>query len=111
MQTHPELMRMHYSEPDFEEDKLVRSNANYRGLWASVLLQAIRDIDSNEENERQPAITYINSNSQCSGSFEWVCEMLDLDTERIRMMALSRAGRRQLLGRNIGNTKPRTTDH
>lgn len=111
MQIHPELMRMHYSEPDFEEDKLARENAAYRGLWASVLLQAIRDMDSAEKEERRPALHYLYDNSEDPGSFNWVCTMLDLDTERIRSMTLSRDGRRKLVGRNIGNTKPRTTNH
>lgn len=103
-------MHAYTPEPNYEEDRLVRANANYRGLWASVLLQAIRDVDSSERCDREPALTYINDSSAETGSFLWVCEMLDLDPDRIRMMSISREGRRQLLGRNVGNTRPRTTN-
>ena len=93
---------------DEDEDKLARANANYRGLWASVLLQAVRDLDSKEDTERQPAIAYVSDSELTPGSFNWICESLELDTERVRLMTFTRSGRRKLLGRNIGNTKQRT---
>lgn len=97
--------------PEYDNDEILRANGDYRALWASVILQAVRDIDGSSLVERRIALNYINDTRTGPGSFEWICAMLDLDTDRIRTMTLSREGRRRLVGGNQGNRKPRTTDH
>lgn len=92
---------MYQTQHDFEEDKILRANTSYRALWASVLLQAIRDVDNKEE--RYEALDYLHSFSEKERSFNWICDMLDLDTERIRTLTLTHTGRRKLLGGNVGN--------
>lgn len=71
-----------------------------RQLWASVISQAICEIDLRSDKAlRAEAVRWINSNSTHERSFVWICQMLDLDHQRIRMMCLTRQGRKQLTGR------------
>lgn len=91
--------------PEYDNDQILREQAEYRALWASVILQAVRDMDGSSLTERRIALNYINDTRTGPGSFEWICAMLDLDTNRIRTMTLSRDGRRRLVGANQGNRK------
>ncbi len=71
-----------------------------RQLWASVISQAICDIDLRGDRVvRAQAARWINSDSQEAGSLRWICDMLDLDAEKIRMRCMSRSGRKSLTGK------------
>jgi hypothetical protein len=71
-----------------------------RQLWASVISQAICDIDvRGDRSSRVDALRWIGSNKTHPQSFIWICDMLDLDEDRIRMMVMTRAGRKQLTGK------------
>ena len=76
------------------------NDESIRQLWASVISQAICDIDvRGDRQSRVDAIRWINSEQSAPQSFVWVCDMLDLDSGKIRMMAMSRQGRKQLTGK------------
>ena len=64
-------------------------------LWSAVVYQAVRDIDSH--NERRPAINWVFSDNTGVGSMRWICDMLDLDYERLLLLASSRTGRKRIL--------------
>lgn len=73
--------------------------ASYTALWAAVLVQSVRDMDSSEGKglEELRAKRYIFDDRKGVGSFWWICEMLDLDYNRLQVMCLSREGRKRLL--------------
>lgn len=48
---------------------------------------------------RAQAARWINSDSQEAGSLRWICDMLDLDAEKIRMRCISRSGRKAMTGK------------
>ena len=52
--------------------------ANKR-LWASVLVQAIKDVQGNYLRYREEAFKWLQSESMEVGSFLWVCSVLELD--------------------------------
>lgn len=71
-----------------------------RQLWASVISQAICDVDLRGDRVvRAQAMRWLNSDAQNEGSLRWICDMLDLDADRIRMMCMSRTGRKSLTGK------------
>jgi hypothetical protein len=104
---------MYQVHPDygFDNEHLLKTDSNYRSLWASVILQAIRDIDTCENSDRDLALDYILDDREYIGSFTWICDVLNLDSTAIRQRALTREGRTMLVGRNQGNRKPRALDH
>ena len=104
---------MKYFRPDSdnEYDSLKRENAEYQMLWASVLLQAVRDFDSRYLGEREQALNYVYSKKDHVGSFSWVCDALGLETDRIRQMCVTRDGRKRLIGNNVGNRRTNHDDH
>ena len=63
-------------------------------LWLSVLLQAFRDLESprNFENRggrvRKAAIQWFNSNKVGTGSFLWICRMLNLNSDYLKRASL-----------------------
>jgi len=76
------------------------NDESIRQLWASVISQAICDIDvRGDRQSRTDAIRWINSEKGTPQSFIWICDMLDLDAGKIRMLAISRQGRKQLTGK------------
>lgn len=68
-----------------------------RALWASVLLQAIKDMDIASEAEAARFWMYRDP-SNGVGSFSWICSILDLDEARLSLFCTTRAGRWRLLG-------------
>jgi len=65
-----------------------------RQLWASVISQAICDVDLRGDRVvRAQAVRWLNSDAQNEGSLRWICDMLDLDADRIRMRCMSRTGK------------------
>ena len=64
-------------------------------LWSAVIYLAIKDMDT--YNERRPAINWVFSDDTGVGSMRWICDMLDLDYERLLHLATSRTGRKRIL--------------
>ena len=91
----------------------------YRRVWCAVILQSIVDIDIQAKTKytrlratkkgretidfkimtllSNEAIEYIESPSKRVFGFEWVCDMCDLDRDRIRELSRTRHGRKMLL--------------
>ena len=77
-----------------------------RGLWASVIVQAIKDMDSRILCDGRVAKNWMYAARHNNvGSFEWICEMLGLDADRIRTICLTRDGRKRLKNNNEGNRR------
>ena len=68
---------------------------NYRALWASVILTALRDIQRNEG--KISALNWIFSNEHGKGSMRWVCDVCNFDYDKLQHLAMSREGRRRIL--------------
>jgi hypothetical protein len=66
-------------------------------IWAHVLLNALRDC--NKVSYCVSAKAWIFSRRTGVGSLRWICDHLDLDYDEIQMLAMTREGRAQLLGR------------
>ena len=74
---------------------LVADDQPYRALWAAVVYQAIADL--NRIGYARRAKEWIYSDQQGVGSMRWVCDMIDLDYDRLQFLSMSREGRRQIL--------------
>lgn len=76
--------------------ELVNHPANYRSVWASVVLQAIADMDNALEG---PAARHyiLSDSSDGVGSLDWCCSNLDLDSNLLRVMCSTREGRKSIL--------------
>lgn len=69
----------------------------YRDLWAGVLRQAIKDLDV--ESEALSAKRWMYKYTiKGVGSYHWVCNMLDIDENKLAIACLTREGRRKVLG-------------
>lgn len=71
----------------------------YTALWASVMVQGIMDMDSHVNSDRDSARRWYWEDAGEIGSFSWICEMLDLNFERLQFACMSREGRANLLRR------------
>jgi hypothetical protein len=89
---------MKYLQP---EPHLEQMGTPCTALWASVLVQAIGDMDSRVRSDAKAARDWVFDDSIGIGSFRWICEMLDLDYDRLQFACLSRHSRRTLLGREL----------
>lgn len=69
--------------------------APYRRLWAAVVYQAIRDMES--FSERRLAMDWIHSKSTKPQSMRWICDMLDLDYYKLLSLSMTREGRSRIL--------------
>jgi len=74
-----------------------------RRLWASVILQAIADMDCNANSNgkvaafiRRSARDWINSDSDEIASCKWICEVLDIDHTRLMFKCATREGRKEI---------------
>jgi len=64
-----------------------------RRLLASMLIEAMRDyVGKMDTEDKQEARSWIASRSQEPFGYEWVCDMLDLDADRIRLLLEQRGG-------------------
>ena len=72
----------------------------WTALWASVMVQGIIDMDSSDKHERKRAYDWFWADEMQPGAFLWICEMLDLDANRLQFMCMSREGRARLLARS-----------
>ena len=58
----------------------------YKAVWLAVLQQAIADLVSeagDSEIPRRTATRWFKSNADHVGSFKWVCNVVNLDTEAV----------------------------
>jgi hypothetical protein len=92
---------MNYSMFDSEIEKSY-SACPYKRLWASVLIQAIKDIDTREGGAQAIKTRYEakrwffqKGNEEFSPS--WICDILDLDINRLLNKCCTQEGRENLL--------------
>jgi hypothetical protein len=76
-----------------------RNDEGYIALWATVIYQAINDIDSH--TERRPAIDWVFSDRTDVGSMRWICDMLDLDYGKLLNLSMTREGRSKILKKEV----------
>jgi hypothetical protein len=86
-----------------ESDKL--DDAGCRRLWAAVMYEAVRGVDRGEA----PAINWVYSRRTGVGSMRWICDMLDLDYNKLSILCTTRDGRSVILRRaESGKRSPRS---
>ena len=79
-----------------------------RRLLASMLIEAMRDyVGKIDTEDKQEARRWIASRSQAPFGYEWVCDMLDLDADRIRLLLEQRGGH---VYRSLFNRKKMAAD-
>ena len=76
-----------------------RNDEGYRALWSTVLYQAIHDIDSH--TNRRPAIAWIFGPREDLGSMRWICDMLDLDYDKLISLSMTLEGRAKILKKEV----------
>ena len=86
---------------------------NYRALWSAVLLTALNDTklrdvaykkkSDNPKELRSWARAWINYPGEEQGTFNWICEMLDVSSEALRTFALEPSTRSC---DNLANLRP-----
>ena len=69
----------------------------WTALWTSVLITAIEDMDSRNVETAALARCWLWDERTGVGSFLWICEMLDLDVQRLQIACRSEESRRALL--------------
>lgn len=74
-------------------------DASYRRLWSAVIHQAVHDLDG--VANATLARDWIYGKRQDVGSMFWVCDMLDLDYNKLQTLCMTREGRRQILRPNF----------
>lgn len=83
----------------------VHDDSGYRRLWSAVVYQAIKDMEY--ETGRRTVLDWIYSGEDSVGSMRWICDMLDLDYQKLLHLAMTREGRRKILRRNDSDNVPR----
>lgn len=86
---------MQGNRPSQADGQLVIDDQPIRALWAAIVYQAIADM--NRAGYARKASEWIYSDQQDIGSMRWVCDMIDLDYDRLQMLSMTREGRRQIL--------------
>lgn len=71
--------------------------AAYRKLWAYVVLQALRDANSYQDWRYKPAQEWLEDDAFEVGSLAWICELFDVDFQRVRRAVATRESRRAML--------------
>ena len=62
----------------------------YKNLWAAVLKQAVADAQKYVGSvAMEKACVWFRSESAAVGSFLWICNALDLDSDSIKLHSLS----------------------
>ncbi|MBF0340477.1 MAG: hypothetical protein HQL95_05865 [Magnetococcales bacterium] len=72
--------------PAFEAEYRTMDNENARRLWAAVLERAILDLQ--DRNTRAEAVQWVSSNRNGVGSFQWICQQLDMDPSSVKRALL-----------------------
>jgi len=79
-----------------------------RRLLASMLIEAMRDyVGKFDTPEREGARRWIASRSQAPFGFEWCCDILEIDPQRIRLLLEQRGGH---VYRSLFNRKKMAAD-
>lgn len=86
---------MQSSRPSQNDGQLVIDDQPIRALWAAVVYQAIADM--NRTGYARLAKAWIYSDRQDVGSLRWICDMIDLDYDRLQTLSMTREGRRKIL--------------
>ena len=81
------------------------TDAPYRRLWAAVVHQAVKDLDG--AANAALARRWIYGARRDAGSIFWVCDMLDLDYNKLLTLCMTREGRRKILRPNFRFTGTR----
>lgn len=55
-----------------------------KALWCAIVASAVEDLASRDARRHSMAVTWLEQSSGEPGSFEWVCEKLDLDATAVR---------------------------
>jgi hypothetical protein len=84
----------------------MNDNAPYRRLWSAVVHQAVHDLDGGAANAAL-ARDWIYGGRRDAGSMFWVCDMLDLDYNKLLTLCMTREGRRKILRPNFRFTGTR----
>ncbi|MBF0270570.1 MAG: hypothetical protein HQL98_00650 [Magnetococcales bacterium] len=66
----------------FDAEHRTADNENARRLWAAVLERAILDLQ--EQTTRAEAMEWVSSNRRGVGSFQWICQQLDMDPSSVK---------------------------
>jgi len=82
-----------------------RDDEGYRALWATVIYQAIHDIESH--TNRRVAIDWVFSERTDVGSMRWICDMLDLDYGKLQNLSMTREGRARILKKEVMTVRGR----
>jgi len=76
-----------------------------RALWAAVLIQAIEDVNWTPKetisqaikqrhlHEKEKAKAYLKAKRAGIGSFLWICELFDIDPDKVREAIFDNNGR------------------
>ena len=86
---------MQSDRPSQNDSQLVADDQPIRALWAAIVYQAVADM--NRTGYARKAKDWIYSEHQGVGSMLWICDMIDLDYDRLQMLSMTREGRRQIL--------------
>ena len=74
------------------EEAEILEETNERVLWAAVMERAVYDLKSKDKLQRGSASEWFQNRRRTDvGSFIWVCEVLDIDPDRYRKLALNRS--------------------
>lgn len=80
---------------------MLMNDDNCRALWASVMIQAIKDLDGKYSTDRKLAYHYVFLEPDGgAGSFLWVCGVLGLEPDAVRAAVMTREGRARIKDKN-----------
>lgn len=71
----------------------------YIAFWATVLIHAIRDMDSKNPEARANGADpkrFIFDNRQGPGTMRWICDALGVDADAVQQACMSRENRKKL---------------
>lgn len=91
-----------------KQPSLLKDSSPYRSLWASVVLNAIRDMDDRSKDIRAEATRWLYERKHTPQSFLWICLVLDIDPNPILQTCMTRRGRKAIMRvykLQIGTTK------
>jgi len=75
----------------------------YRNLWIAVLKQAIEDVAKYTGGFfTKRALSWFEDESEETGSFQWICSVLDLNPESIKI--LIKPGMSERISTSINNS-------
>lgn len=78
----------------------MRSTIPERRLWIAVIHQAIEDMDSPRRELAVNAHQWFRRAGTRVRGLGWICDMLDLDMDKIQELVVADRSRRQFVGRS-----------